>query len=78
LSPQVEKKFREGIKAPDKWKNFPHHYGKSEEIKQQIMNSRKCFLHDDYPNTFFNLGVALHYVQDSHTSFVLCGISSYA
>ncbi len=69
LSPQVEKKFRDGIVAPDQWKDYPHHHGKSEKIKKYLLKSRKCFLQNDYPNTFFNLGVALHYIQDSHTSF---------
>ncbi len=32
------------------------------------MKSRGCFLQDDLPNTFFHLGVALHYIQDSYTS----------
>ncbi len=69
LSPQVKQKFRDGIIAPDQWKDYPHHYGKSDKIRQYIMKARKCFLQDHCPDAFFNLGVALHYIQDSHTSF---------
>ena len=69
LTPEVSQKFKDGIIAPDKWKDFPHHHGKSEQIKQYLMKSRRYFLQDAYPNAFFNLGVALHYIQDSHTSF---------
>ena len=69
LTPQVSQSFEDGIVAPDKWKDFPHHHGKMEKIKQYLMKSRGYFLQDDFPNTFFHLGVALHYIQDSHTSF---------
>ena len=69
LTPEVSQKFKDGIVATDKWKNYPHHHGKSEQIKQHLMKSREYFLKDGYPNSFFNLGVALHYFQDSYTSF---------
>jgi len=69
LTPEASRRFKEGIVAPDKWKDFPHHHGKSEQIKQYLMTSRGYFLQDDFPNAFFHLGVALHYIQDSHTSF---------
>jgi len=69
LTPEVSQRFKDGIIAPGKWKDFPHHHGKSEQIKQYLMKSRGYFLQDDFPNAFFNLGVALHYIQDSHTSF---------
>ena len=69
LTPQVSQGFKDGIVAPDKWKDFPHHYGKTEQIKHHLMKSRGYFLHDDFLNAFFHLGVALHYIQDSHTSF---------
>lgn len=69
LTPQVSQRFKDGILAPDKWKDYPHHHGKTEQIKQHLMKSRRYFLQDDYPNAFFHLGVALHYIQDSHTSF---------
>jgi hypothetical protein len=68
LSDEVYQSFKSGILAPDQWKDYPHHYGKSENIKEHLMKSRGYFLQDDFPNTFFHLGVALHYIQDSYTS----------
>jgi len=68
LSPEVFQSFKNGIIAPDKWQDFPHHYGKSEKIKENLLKSRWYFLRDDLQNAFFYLGVALHYIQDSYTS----------
>jgi hypothetical protein len=68
LSDEVAHNFRTGIFTPDQLKDYPHHYGKSEDIKEHLVRSRGYFLQDDYPNAFFNLGVALHYIQDSYTS----------
>jgi hypothetical protein len=68
LSDEVAQSFKNGILAPDHWKDYPHHHGKSEKIKAHLMKSRGCFLQDDFPNAFYNLGVALHYIQDSYTS----------
>ena len=68
LSPEIFQSFTNGIVAPDKWEDFPHHYGKSENIKANLLKSRGYFLRDDLRNAFFYLGVALHYIQDSHTS----------
>ena len=68
LSNEVAQSFKNGILAPDQWKDYPHHYGKSENIKELLMKSRGCFLQDDFPNAFFHLGVALHHIQDSYTS----------
>jgi hypothetical protein len=69
LTDEVAQSFKNGILAPDKWKDYPHHYGKSEEIETYLIKSREYFLQDDFPNAFFNLGVALHYIQDSYTSY---------
>lgn len=68
LSNEVAQSFKTGILTPDQLKDYPHHYGKSESIKEHLMRSRGYFLQDDWPNAFFNLGVALHYIQDSYTS----------
>jgi hypothetical protein len=68
LSNEVAQSFKNGILAPDQWKDYPHHHGKSENIKEHLMKSRGYFLQDDLPNAFFHLGVALHYIQDSYTS----------
>ena len=68
LSNEVSSKFEEGVLAPDRWKDYPHHHGKSEDIEQHLIKSRVLFLQGDLPNAFFSLGVALHYIQDSYTS----------
>jgi hypothetical protein len=68
LPNEVAQSFKTGIITPDQLKDYPHHYGKSESIKEHLMRSRGYFLQDDWPNAFFNLGVALHYIQDSYTS----------
>jgi len=60
--------LREGSVTPDKWKDYPHHYDKSRSIQKHITEARKFFLKGDLPNTFFSLGVVLHYIQDSYTS----------
>lgn len=61
--------FREGSVAPDKWGDYPHHHGKSNNIRRYILEGRRFFLNGDLPNAYFRLGVALHYIQDSYTSF---------
>jgi len=68
LSNEVAQSFKNGVLTPDQWKDYPHHYGKSRKIKEYLMKSRGYFLQDDFPNAFFHLGVALHYIQDSYTS----------
>jgi hypothetical protein len=60
--------LREGVLAPDKWGDYPHHYKKEREIQNNLLTSRKYLLVDDFPNAYYNLGVALHYIQDSYTS----------
>lgn len=60
--------LREGSIAPDKWKDYPHHEGKSEEIKFRLLNSRKFYLKNDLNKAYFELGVALHYIQDGFTT----------
>jgi hypothetical protein len=59
--------LRGGSIAPDKWKNYPHHYGKDGSIRTQIMNSRKCWLNGEKENCCFRLGVAFHYLADKWT-----------
>lgn len=61
-------RLREGAVAPDKWGDYPHHYGKSGTIRKYIMEARRFFLNGDLSNAYFSLGVALHYIQDSYTS----------
>jgi hypothetical protein len=63
-------KLMEGNIAPDKYfkDDYPHHYGKSSKISQYLLMARSSFLRNDSPNAYYNLGVALHYIQDSFTT----------
>lgn len=60
----------EGVLAPDKWRDYPHHHGKSKIIRQSLLDARRLFLSNDIPNASYRLGVAFHYIQDAQTSFV--------
>lgn len=68
LSNEVYSRFKDGIIAPDKWKDYPHHYGKTELIRKNLLFARQSYLKNNLPDTFYYLGVALHYIQDSYTS----------
>jgi hypothetical protein len=63
-------RYKAGVIAPDQWKDYPHHYGKSNEIINNLMAARKNYLQDRLPDTFYCLGVAFHYIQDAYTSVV--------
>ena len=60
--------LREGSIAPDKWKDYPHHEGKSDDIKRRLLNSRRFYLKNNLSKAYFDLGVALHYTQDGFTT----------
>jgi len=64
-------RLRDGVVDPDKWRGRleSHHYGKSGEIRRCILNARRNYLQNDLSNAFYNLGVALHFIQDSYVSF---------
>ena len=68
LSNLESSRLKEGVLDPDKWGDYPHHYGKERQIQNNLLISRRCFLADDFPNAYYYLGVALHYIQDSYTS----------
>jgi len=68
-------RLREGSVTPDKWKDYPHHYGKSGSIREHILEARKFFLRGDLSKAYFDLGVVLHYIQDFYTS--LSTLSDY-
>ena len=70
LSSVEASNLRDGVIAPDQWRDYPHHYGKSDAIKKHFMVSRQCYLQDDLPLAYYYLGVALHYIQDSYTSVI--------
>lgn len=70
LSNVETNRFIEGVIAPDKWKDYPHHHSKSRTIRDRLLKARGLFLHDDVLNAYYHLGVAFHYIQDAYTSFV--------
>ncbi len=61
--------LKDGAIAPDQWKDYPHHFGKEDKIRNYLNLARSDFLRDDKPNTYYNLGVAFHYIQDSYTTY---------
>ena len=64
-SKKLISRLKKGSCEPDRWKDFPHHYGKDREIRRHIVEARNLFLHGAEDDAFFQLGVALHYVQDA-------------
>ncbi len=68
LSSPEANRLRDGVIIPDRWRDFPHHHGKSEPIKEHVVKARMLFLDGNLPEACFHLGVALHYIQDSYTS----------
>jgi hypothetical protein len=70
LSNDVYSRFKEGVIAPDKWGDYPHHYGKGNAIQNNLLKARQYYLIDNHNDSFFYLGVALHYIQDAYTSVV--------
>ena len=61
-------RLRDGVVEPDKWEDWPHHFGKSDEIRKYLLESRRLFLHNNLPDAYYSLGIALHYIQDAYTS----------
>ncbi len=68
MSSEESLRFKAGVLAPDQWQDYPHHHGKSEAIRSNLMYARQCYLQDNLPDAFYYLGVALHYIQDAYTS----------
>jgi len=66
LSKRESGLLESGSIQPDYWADFPHHYGKSDEIVEDILMARKLYLKND-DECYFRLGVALHYIADSWT-----------
>lgn len=62
-------KLKDGVIAPDQWKDYPHHYGKDDAICNYLNLARSHFLKGDKLNAYYNLGVAFHYIQDSYTTY---------
>lgn len=61
-------RLRQGSIDPDRWKDNSHDKGKSSEIKHRLLKSRKSYLKNELPDAYYNLGVALHYIQDKYTT----------
>lgn len=66
--------LREGVIAPDKMHEiaphqYPHHYGKAEVIARYINSARAKYIQGDLLRAYFDLGIVLHYIQDSYTSY---------
>ena len=70
LSSDLYSRFKEGVLAPDVWKDYPHHYGKTGAIQTNLQYARQSFLQDNHMDAFYYLGVALHYIQDAYTSVI--------
>jgi excisionase family DNA binding protein len=68
MSSEESLRFKAGVLAPDRRKDYPHHHGKSEAIRRNLMYARQCYLQDNLLDAFYYLGVALHYIQDAYTS----------
>jgi len=62
--------LKDGVVEPDKQRTQyeNHHYGRSYDIERYIIAARRSFLQNDFENAYFNLGFALHFIQDAYTS----------
>jgi hypothetical protein len=61
--------LRNGSIYPDKQKQKrPHHYDCEDDIEEHIRKARSLRLNDQPEKAIFNLGVALHYIQDKWTA----------
>lgn len=75
LSPNERDSLMKGVVAPDEWKmsnkndRTSHHYGRASEIREYLHLARTYYLNDDLIDTYFNLGIALHFIQDSYVSY---------
>jgi hypothetical protein len=70
LSSATTDRLIDGVIAPDRWKDYPHHHGKTRTIQEKLLEARQLFLRDEELIGYYNLGVAFHYIQDAYTSFV--------
>ncbi|HTY47385.1 MAG TPA: hypothetical protein VMB46_06940 [Methanomassiliicoccales archaeon] len=61
-------KLMEGVVAPDVEAEPQHHYHNSRLSNEYLMRARSYFLHDDLQNSYYCLGRAFHYIQDSYVS----------
>lgn len=70
LPEEFEVFFIEGITAPDKWRHrnprLRHHCVSGSRIFYYIMNARSFYIRGDLRSCLYNLGIALHYIQDAY------------
>lgn len=75
--PKAEyQRLMDGVVDPDNWDTPPHHLhkhheNKHQEIKKHLELARRYLLKKDTLNAYYNLGVALHYIQDSFVSHTI-------
>jgi len=67
----------EGAVAPDKFRvaHEPHHAKDIEKIMRELKTARKFYLNGKIPDLSYQLGVALHYIQDACVGKGFLGIS---
>ncbi|MHC1680192.1 MAG: hypothetical protein AB9860_02950 [Methanomassiliicoccales archaeon] len=73
LPSEIRSELLRGVVFPDDEKKRngtreSHHFGRSREIGDHLVRARCCFVNGDLANSFFLLGVALHYIQDSYVT----------
>lgn len=61
--------LRGGSIEPDKWKDYPHHFGVDHKIKSYLIKSRSYFLEGNSKAHLECLGIAFHYTADKWTLF---------
>jgi len=59
-----------GITAPDRWRRrmpkSKHHYLQGHIIFDRVMDARSFYLKGDLQSCLYNLGIALHFIQDAY------------
>ncbi len=69
LSSQECAYLRGGSIEPDKWRDYPHHFGVNQKLKNWIIKSRKYFLEENTTAHLESLGITFHYLADKWTLF---------
>jgi len=70
---EIKSELLRGVVFPDKEKKRngtreSHHYGRSRDIGDHLVKARYCLINGDQADSFFYLGVTLHYIQDSYVT----------
>ena len=61
--------LRGGSVEPDKWKDFPHHFGVDGKLENYITKSRRYFIEGNQNAHLECLGIVFHYIADKWTLF---------